>query len=56
MIWWVEFGDVVFHYSLNERAKGYDAIYALHMPNSVEPALLFDPILPGTIFKHCVHR
>ena len=32
---------------LNDQAKGYEAVYALHMPNSVEPALLFDPVLPG---------
>src|SRR6202048_533601 len=31
--------------NLNEQAKGYEAIYALHMPNSVEPALLFDPVV-----------
>src|SRR3954470_16915565 len=37
--------------NLNEQAKGYDAIYALHMPNSVEPALLFDPVLPGTKYE-----
>ena len=33
--------------NLNEQAKGYAGIYALHIPNSVEPALLFDPVLPG---------
>jgi Asp-tRNA(Asn)/Glu-tRNA(Gln) amidotransferase A subunit family amidase len=33
--------------NLNEHAKGYQAIYALHLPNSVEPCLLFDPLLPG---------
>ncbi len=33
--------------NLNEQAKGYAEIYALHIPNSVEPALLFDPLLPG---------
>src|SRR5260221_6897951 len=36
---------------LNEQAKGYEAIYALHMPNSVEPALLFDPVVDGTKFE-----
>jgi len=36
---------------LNEQAKGYEAIYALHMPNSVEPALLFDPIVNDTKFE-----
>jgi len=33
--------------NLNDNAKGYEAIYALHLPNSVEPCLLFDPLLPG---------
>jgi Asp-tRNA(Asn)/Glu-tRNA(Gln) amidotransferase A subunit family amidase len=33
--------------NLNDQAKGYESIYALHMPNSVEPCLLFDPLLPG---------
>jgi Asp-tRNA(Asn)/Glu-tRNA(Gln) amidotransferase A subunit family amidase len=33
--------------NLNDHAKGYEAIYALHLPNSVEPCLLFDPLLPG---------
>ena len=33
--------------NLNEQAKGYESIRALHMPNSVEPCLLFDPLLPG---------
>src|SRR5579864_9841215 len=37
--------------NLNEQAKGYDAIYALHIPNSVEPALLFDPVLPSTKYE-----
>ena len=37
--------------NLNEQAKGYEAIYALHMPNSVEPALLFDPVLNGTKYE-----
>jgi Asp-tRNA(Asn)/Glu-tRNA(Gln) amidotransferase A subunit family amidase len=32
--------------ALNEHAKGYEEIFALHMPNSAEPALLFDPVLP----------
>ena len=36
--------------NLNEQAKGYDAIYQLRIPNSVEPALLFDPVLAST--KH----
>jgi len=37
--------------NLNEQAKGYEAIYALHMPNSVEPALLFDPVVDGTKYE-----
>ena len=34
--------------NLNEQAKGYEEIYALHIPNSVEPALLFDPVVSAT--------
>src|SRR5579864_105631 len=37
--------------NLNDQAKGYDAIYALHIANSVEPALLFDPVLPSTKYE-----
>ena len=33
--------------SLNDRTKGYEEIFALHMPNSAAPSLLFDPVLPG---------
>ncbi len=33
--------------NLNEQAKSYEEIYKLHIPNSVEPALLFNPVLPG---------
>jgi Asp-tRNA(Asn)/Glu-tRNA(Gln) amidotransferase A subunit family amidase len=33
--------------NLNQRAKGYDAIYALHLPNSIPPCVVFDPIVPG---------
>jgi Asp-tRNA(Asn)/Glu-tRNA(Gln) amidotransferase A subunit family amidase len=36
---------------LNEHSKGYEEIYKLHMPNSVEPALIFDPVLPGMKFE-----
>jgi Asp-tRNA(Asn)/Glu-tRNA(Gln) amidotransferase A subunit family amidase len=36
--------------SLNDHAKGYEEIYKLHIPNSVEPALIFDPVLPGMKF------
>jgi Asp-tRNA(Asn)/Glu-tRNA(Gln) amidotransferase A subunit family amidase len=37
--------------NLNDQSKGYEAIYALHIPNSVEPALLFDPVLSGTKYE-----
>ena len=37
--------------NLNEQSKGYQAIYALHIPNSVEPALLFDPVVNGTKYE-----
>lgn len=33
--------------ALNGRTKGYDDIFALHMPNSAAPSVLFDPVLPG---------
>ena len=33
--------------SLNGYVKGYDAINALHIPNSVAPALVFDPVPAG---------
>src|SRR5215469_10639120 len=37
--------------SLNDQAKGYEEIYKLKIPNSVDPALLFDPVLPGMKFE-----
>lgn len=37
--------------SLNERIKGYDEIYNLHIANSVAPAFAFDPVLPSTKFE-----
>jgi Asp-tRNA(Asn)/Glu-tRNA(Gln) amidotransferase A subunit family amidase len=37
--------------NLNEQAKGYEAIHALHIPNSVEPALLFDPVVNGAKYE-----
>jgi Asp-tRNA(Asn)/Glu-tRNA(Gln) amidotransferase A subunit family amidase len=37
--------------NLNQRAKGYEAIYALHIPNSIVPCLIFDPVLPGMKFE-----
>ena len=36
--------------SLNQDVKGYDAIFALHMPNSVAPAVEFNPTLPSMTF------
>jgi len=41
-----EYKDMMLE-NLNDQAKGYEAIYALHIPNSVEPALLFDPVVNG---------
>jgi hypothetical protein len=37
--------------NLNQQAKSYEAIYALHIPNSVAPCLMFDPVLPGMKFE-----
>lgn len=37
--------------TLEDQAKGYDEIYQLHIPNSVAPALNFDPVLPSTKFE-----
>jgi Asp-tRNA(Asn)/Glu-tRNA(Gln) amidotransferase A subunit family amidase len=36
---------------LNDQAKGYEEVYKLNIPNSVDPALLFDPVLPGMRFE-----
>jgi Asp-tRNA(Asn)/Glu-tRNA(Gln) amidotransferase A subunit family amidase len=33
--------------NLNDQAKGYEEIYKLRIPNSMDPALVFDPVLPG---------
>lgn len=33
---------------LNSALEDYDAVHALKIPNSVAPALVFDPLLPGT--------
>jgi Asp-tRNA(Asn)/Glu-tRNA(Gln) amidotransferase A subunit family amidase len=32
---------------LNQQRKSYDAIRALHIPNDVAPAYIFDPLPPG---------
>ncbi|HXJ03721.1 MAG TPA: amidase [Candidatus Acidoferrum sp.] len=37
--------------NLNQQTKSYETIYALHIPNSVEPCLIFDPVLPGMKFE-----
>src|SRR6266404_2810386 len=37
--------------NLNDHAKGYEEIYKLHIPNSIDPALIFDPVLPGMKFE-----
>src|SRR5215472_6373822 len=36
---------------LNDHAKGYEEIYKLKIPNSVDPAVLFDPLLPGMKYE-----
>src|SRR5258708_39973809 len=33
--------------TLNGYTQSYDAIYALKIPNSVAPAVIFDPVPPG---------
>src|SRR5205814_8326218 len=37
--------------NLNNQVKRYEEIYKLHIPNSVDPALIFDPVLPGMRFE-----
>lgn len=37
--------------TLNERVKGYEEICKLNIPNSVPPALTFDPVLSSTKFE-----
>ena len=36
---------------LSDRAKGYEEVYQLKIPNSADPALTFDPVLPGMKFE-----
>src|SRR6185437_6129573 len=36
---------------LNENKKSYDEIYKLHIPNSVAPAYIFDPVLDDMKFE-----
>src|SRR5215470_19315224 len=37
--------------TLNDRIKGYEEIHKLQIPNSVPPALTFDPVLSSTKFE-----
>src|SRR5579871_2199092 len=37
--------------NLNDQANGYEEIYKLHIPNSVAPALNFDPVVAGVKFE-----
>src|SRR6185437_14174998 len=37
--------------NLTDYVRDYEQIYKLHMPNSVAPALIFDPVAPGTSFE-----
>ncbi len=36
---------------LNDHASGYEEIYKLHIPNSVDPALIFDPVTSSMKFE-----
>jgi Asp-tRNA(Asn)/Glu-tRNA(Gln) amidotransferase A subunit family amidase len=45
-----EYKDMMLE-DLNGYREGYDAIYALHIKNEVAPAVIFDPVLPGTKFE-----
>jgi Asp-tRNA(Asn)/Glu-tRNA(Gln) amidotransferase A subunit family amidase len=36
---------------LNDDLKGYQQVRELHLANSVQPALIFDPVLPGMRFE-----
>jgi len=40
---------------LNQNKKNFDDIYKLHIPNSVAPAYIFDPVLPGMKFATVKH-
>lgn len=44
-----EYKDMMLE-DLNGRLESYDAIHKLKIPNSVPPALRFDPVLPGMKF------
>src|SRR6478735_2003340 len=45
-----EYKDMMLE-DLNGYSEGYEAIYALHIKNEVAPAVIFDPVLPGTKFE-----
>src|SRR4051794_32917053 len=45
-----EYKDMMLE-DLNSYKEGFDAIYALHIKNEVAPAVIFDPVLPGTKFE-----
>jgi Asp-tRNA(Asn)/Glu-tRNA(Gln) amidotransferase A subunit family amidase len=36
---------------LNQATKGYDEIYALHMANGIQPAMIFDPLTTTPHFE-----
>ena len=42
-----EYKDMMLE-DLNSYTEGFDAIYGLHIKNEVAPAVIFDPVLPGT--------
>ncbi|HVG90533.1 MAG TPA: amidase, partial [Alphaproteobacteria bacterium] len=42
-----EYKDMMLE-DLNGYSEGYEAIHALHIDNEVAPAVIFDPVLPGT--------
>ncbi|HEV2488515.1 MAG TPA: amidase [Candidatus Acidoferrales bacterium] len=41
---------------MNDATKGYDEIYKLHMDNSVQPAMVFDPLTSGTAHFEPIKR
>src|SRR6476646_9485759 len=45
-----EYKDMMLE-DLNSYTEGFDAIHALHIKNEVAPAVIFDPVLPGTKFE-----
>ncbi|HEY2915308.1 MAG TPA: amidase, partial [Candidatus Angelobacter sp.] len=45
-----EYKDMMLE-DLNSYTEGFDTIYKLHIKNEVAPAVIFDPVLPGTKFE-----